>query len=220
MSLVEAGRVLASVRYTRRCRNVDFFNLPADRAVLFPRALARSGSCRHCSLTSCAVDFPNAAVILTFSDSRHVGRLQDVGEMVELFGGQVGAGRRLRMQESVRGPDRFDRRLRTALRGGLGAGGPRSLSTTLATDKDAEDEEQNQEDDSQQHPRDNPDFLGQGVVHRQNDLVDLELETRAGLEQHGSTVVVDLSRDASDFPVVVIEVGLVDGGVSDVSGVS
>ena len=121
------------------------------------------------------------------------------------------------MQETIRGPNGFDGRFRAAFRRALGAGRPGTLPPApLATHKDAENKKQDQEDNGQQNPGDDPNLLGQSIVHWQYDLVDLQLQAGAGLVENGAAVVVNLRGDAGDLPVVVVQVGFVDGRVSDV----
>ena len=49
-------------------------------------------------------------------------------------------------------------------------------SPLVAADEAAEEEEQDEEDDGQQHARDDPDLLSQGVVHRQHNLLHVKLQ--------------------------------------------
>ena len=49
-------------------------------------------------------------------------------------------------------------------------------SALVAADEAAEEEEQDEEDDGEQHARDDPDLLREGVVHRQHHLLHGQLQ--------------------------------------------
>ena len=93
VSLMKTRRPLSSrPAVCGRCRDVDFFHFPTDGAVLFPRTLTGGGPGGHCSLTGCAtvVDFVAIAVdVPALPNARDVCRLEDVLEVVQLFGGQI-----------------------------------------------------------------------------------------------------------------------------------